>query len=91
MVDESDGEFTERAERTGVDHSPRWRDCRYEELIYTYLTVATAMTLSASLEGHSSIARFFKWDVSYICAPVDKIITDKRARGPSTIATFKNF
>jgi len=32
----------------------------------------------SGLEDHPSIANFFKWDVSYSCAPVDTISTDKR-------------
>ena len=48
-----------------------------ERSVIAYLIAAIMMTLSV-LEGHSSIAILFGWDVLYICAPVHKISTDKR-------------
>jgi len=49
-------------------------------MIYGLSRVVTiAMTLSVG-EGLSSIKSLFEQDVSYICAPVDKILNDKECR-----------
>jgi len=50
-----------------------------------YLTAPFPMTLS-DLEGHSAIARLFKYCFTLSCTAVDKISTDKVSRGPYAIA-----